>query len=593
MIRKSSFQAERTRFRTEKTFTIFCGPCGNFLVCCVLAFFGSTLVFAQTQPIVIEGGTLIDGTGRGPVPNSVIVIEGSRVKAVGVRGGLTYPPNARVIHAEGKTVLAGLIDGHVHFRPWMNPLWLHFGVTTVYDTGNPTEWILAQRDAVAKGKIKGPRIFSTGIVIDGPEERSNMNHPTERGGYRTHVRTPEEARATVRQLVSQKVDGIKVHEALTPELLKTIVEEARRAGLEIVGHSYNAREAVQAGLKFIEHTDPITIATIRDPAKLREIEEQRIRDPEYMMDPSQFDSLVEYLVREGVYFNPTLAINRYWRIAGPRAKEWEDYVVNFSKNPALAFVPEGERRAWIGTVGARQRMNARQLEQQALRFQRISDFTRRYAAANGKFIAGPDIGGGDHGLVPGLGLHFEMQALVDAGLAPMQAILSVTKWPAELLGKAKELGSLEAGKIADLILVEGDPLADISATRNIRLVMKEGQVIDTTFDPNFVNPMPRTVYVQSLTGPQGPEISAVAPKVALEGDRDLTIEIRGKKFNRRSIVRFDTTDLPTQFVSDFRLTAKISSGLFARIGTYGVTVVNPGSGGGTSNVIYFLVKFRD
>ena len=131
---------------------------------------------AQNQTLVIEGGTLIDGTGRTPIRDAVIVVEGSRIKSVGARGSVSVPPQATVIRAEGKTILPGLIDGHIHFLDFMPPMFLHFGVTTVIDTANPTEWIVAQREALRKGRIKGPRLFTTGWVIDGPIERANMSH---------------------------------------------------------------------------------------------------------------------------------------------------------------------------------------------------------------------------------------------------------------------------------------------------------------------------------------------------------------------------------------------------------------------------------
>src|SRR5688572_24425726 len=124
-------------------------------------------VAGQGQVLVLEGGMLIDGTGRAPVEDSVIVIEGSRIKAVGAKKSLSYPAGARVINAEGKTILPGLIDAHIHFLDFTPQLFLHFGVTTVFDTANPTEWILAQREALRKRRIKGPRMFVTGHVIDG------------------------------------------------------------------------------------------------------------------------------------------------------------------------------------------------------------------------------------------------------------------------------------------------------------------------------------------------------------------------------------------------------------------------------------------
>src|SRR5689334_20941004 len=95
---------------------------------------------AQGQTLVLEGGTLIDGTGKAPIANAVIVIEGSRIKAVGTRGQVTYPANARVIRTEGRTLLPGLFDSHVHIRDYMPPMFLHYGVTTIADTHDPTAW---------------------------------------------------------------------------------------------------------------------------------------------------------------------------------------------------------------------------------------------------------------------------------------------------------------------------------------------------------------------------------------------------------------------------------------------------------------------
>ena len=119
----------------------------------LLAFAGHALR-AQNQTIVIEGGTLIDGNGGAPLANAVIVIEGSRIKAVGPKGAVSYPAGANVVSAQGMTVLPGLIDAHIHSLDFFPPLFLHFGVTTVFDTANPMEWVIAQRDALKKGKMK-------------------------------------------------------------------------------------------------------------------------------------------------------------------------------------------------------------------------------------------------------------------------------------------------------------------------------------------------------------------------------------------------------------------------------------------------------
>jgi len=221
--------------------------------------------------------------------------------------------------------------------------------------------------------------------------------------------------------------------------------------------------------------------------------------------------------------------------------------------------------------------------------QKVRAFIKKYAQAGGKFVAGSDSGTED---VPGLWTHYEMQSLVDAGLTPMQAILSATKWPAELFHLEKELGTIEVGKKGDVIVIAGDPLANITATRNILWVVKDGQVVDTTYDPNFKNPLPRTANVDEAGPEEGPAISTLTPIQARQGDPDVTFRIGGRDFTPRSVVRFDTTNLNTQFVSGSELTATIPRRLLQTPGTYALTVVNPGSGGGASNVVYFLVDFR-
>src|SRR5215831_3730677 len=183
---------------------------------------------AQTQTItVIDGATLIDGNGGVPLKNSVVVIDGSRIRAVGAKSSVSYPAGATVIKADGLTALPGFIDAHIHSLNFFPPLFLRFGITTVYDTANPTEWVIAQREALKSGRIKGPRMFVTGVVIDGPDDSEDR-----RDAYRVHVRTPDQARITARRLLSQRVDGLKVYQHLTPDLLRPIVEEAHKAGTE-------------------------------------------------------------------------------------------------------------------------------------------------------------------------------------------------------------------------------------------------------------------------------------------------------------------------------------------------------------------------
>lgn len=444
---------------------------------------------AQKQVVVVQGGTLIDGNGGPPLKNSMIVIEGDRIRAVGAKGTLASPPGATIVDASGMTVLPGLIDAHIHSLDFFPPLFPHFGVTTVYDTANPTEWIIAQREALKKGRIKGPRMFVTGLVIDGPDGSEDR-----RDEYRTHVATPEEARAAARSLLKQGVDALKVYQHLTPDLLKPIVEEAHKVGTEAVGHSHDAREATAVGLKFIEHTTPIAHATLGDPAKVNAMDARQLRGPEEEMDPALFGPLIDLMVKNGVYFNPTLT--REWIDVHPKRAAWYEQAAALLKSPAYSFIPAARREVWLveaagGKVNWRTASEWRRTEQ-GLR--KVEEFTRRYAQAGGRIIAGPDSGpSSGPANMAGLALHVEMEALVDAGLTPMQALQSSTKWAADLLHKGGDLGTVAAGKIADLVLIEGDPLLDIRATRKIRTVMMNGKILDTSLDPSFRNPIPRPV----------------------------------------------------------------------------------------------------
>ena len=539
---------------------------------------------AQGQVLVIEGGTLIDGTGAAPRQNAVIVMEGDRIRAVGTKGQVPYPPNAKVIQADGRTILPGLFESHIHYRDWMPQMYLRYGVTTVADTANPTAWIIAQREMLRHGVIKGPRMYVTGHRIGGPlpGRTAGIVPNALNGNYVVNARTVEEVRAEVRSLIAQGVDAIKVHDGLTPEMIRAAVDQARELGEEtVVGHQYNGRDSANAGLKYIEHSPPIARATISDP------ERQRMAAPESYMEESLYDPLIELFVRQDVYVNVPLWAGRQFN---PRASTWgwEQLGPELARDPSHAFVPAKERETWFPEHN-QSNLSSQERERRILGMQKVHAFIKKYAEAGGKFVAGSDSGEED---VPGLWTHYEMQSLVDAGLTPMQAILSATKWPSELFHLENEIGTIEVGKKADAIVISGDPLADITATRNILWVVKDGEVVDTTYDPNFKNPLPRTANSDESGPIAGPEVSTLAPIIARQGDPEVTLRIGGRDFDPRSVVRFNTTNLRTQFVSGSELIATVDSRLLRNPGTYAVTVVNPGSGGGTSNTAYFMVDFR-
>src|SRR5215467_7740855 len=226
----------------------------TLLAAALLAAVSFIATGAQAQTIVVRGGTLIDGTGRAPVENSVIVIENGRFRAVGRDGEVAIPSGAQVVDAKGKHVLPGFLDGHCHWEDFLGELYLHLGITTctyiaIFQDG---PWALAQRDGVALGKIRGPRMWVSGQAIGGPRTETDAPDSREWRGNIV-VKTPEEARAAVRAKKEAGYDLLKVNEFISADLLKVIAEEAHKTGLAVTVHSWDAIGTAQAGVDSIEH----------------------------------------------------------------------------------------------------------------------------------------------------------------------------------------------------------------------------------------------------------------------------------------------------------------------------------------------------
>jgi hypothetical protein len=431
-------------------------------------------------------------------------------------------------------------------------------------------------------------LFVSGAAITGPLELSRLNSGPETSGSIVHVNTVEEAREAVRKSAAAGVDIIHTEEALTPELLKAVIEEARKHRLPVLGHVRDIRAATQVGMKYMEHSVPLahSVFQAEDPKKLAEVDWEHVEFPgtEYRMNPKFYGSLIKLMVSSGVFINPTFA--QQWRAVNPRSAEWSVIAAGIAKEPGIEFAPADVREGWSRPP----REPRLPVEQITASFKKVQEFTHQYLQAGGKVLVGTD----SLGLLglQGVAVSFEMQSLVDAGATPMQAIMAATKYAAEVGYKDKELGTVEPGKLADLVVVDEDPLKDVAAVRKVALVVKDGQVIDRTYDPKFVNPIPRTDLTGQLKGPNnGPELSTLSPLIALEGAKDVTIRLAGKRFSPQSLVRFNTTDLKTQFVSDSQLTAVIPNASLQRVGTYVVTVVNRDSGV-KSNLRYFIVNFK-
>ena len=190
--------------------------------------------------LAIVGGTLLDGTGAPPRPGVTILVSDARIDRIGPAATTPVPEGARIVRADGKFVLPGFIDAHVHYRDYYPELLITHGITSVADWGgSPVEWILAQKEGISRGKIYGPRIYTSGETIG--ETRG------EAGGIDGAVKQ-------VRELAARGVDRIDLGYDVSPELVAAVVREAHGLGLSVSGYPLRAREAIEAGLDAIKHT---------------------------------------------------------------------------------------------------------------------------------------------------------------------------------------------------------------------------------------------------------------------------------------------------------------------------------------------------
>src|SRR5262245_10449421 len=449
-------------------------------------------LWGQAKPIVIVGATLIDGTGRAAVDDAVVVFQNGRIQEVGTRGAVVMPRGAEVVVAKGKTVLPGLIDGHCHYWEWMGELYLAYGVTTCPDINNsPTEWIIAQKEGIQKGKIRGPRLWISGHALDGPRPQGMPEQRWQRGSI--IVRTEEEARKAVQEHVSRGMDGFKFLERLAPNVAKAAAEEARRLGKPVIGHSINIFDAVDAGYTSIEHSWAVMFTTVRDVQKRAEIDMNRMTgkvgtvEAHVNMVPDQFDEIIKAMVAKDVHWSPAWATQ--FRALSPRAAEMKKRELAMLKNPRLSYLPPYNLEAVEGYFAGFDKMTPERREAFDKAYKLVQDFARRYVAAGGKMHSGSDPGS----LVPAYALHAELELAIDAGLSPLLAIQSARLMVGKAWGKDKDYGSVDKGKVADLVIVRGDFFNHISATQNVERVFIDGKLVDTSFNPNYRNPIPRTI----------------------------------------------------------------------------------------------------
>lgn len=439
----------------------------------------------RSTAIAFVGVTVIDTTGGPSRPDQTVVVEGDRIVGLGGRRAVRVPRGATVVDGTGKFLIPGLCDMHVHsdvYEAIIPPLYIANGITTVREMSG-AEHLHRWRDRVEAGSQLGPRSIIASPLIDGaPGLWAGLNAVS----Y-LEVTDEPQARAAVRQVVREGADFIKVYSRLSPEAYFAVADEARRQRVPFAGHcpdNVPITEASRAGQRSLEHMWGTWYSTSSREAEIRRaITKIRI-------EPGDYNS----------WFNQVHPLN--WLAAqsfdpGKAARVFAGFVTNRSRQVptliamrAIAMPDEVSRTDWrlkylpAATAGewwwALDELFAAgrgptEVAQHRELFDRQLQLVDEMRRAGVPMLAGTD--SATPGCFPGFALHDELALLVRAGLTPMQALQAATLEPARFLGWQDHAGTIRRGNLADLVLLDANPLDDIRNTQRIRAVVVRGRFI--------------------------------------------------------------------------------------------------------------------
>ncbi len=444
----------------------------NFLILVIgMAFATSAGGQSASRPLVIDDVTVIDTTG-GPVQaHRTVVVRDGRI--VDVYAADFRNKNALRVDGRGKFLIPGLWDMHVHtaFGDWFPkgkevalPLFIANGVTGVRDMGGELDVLQGWRKEIGAGTLLGPRMVVAGPMLDGPKPRFPSS---------VAITTPEDGRRAVDDLKKRGVDFIKLQSLIPREAVFAIADEARKQGITFVGHvpdAVRASEASNAGQKSFEHL--IGIFEGSSP-----LEDEFLKggktEGKFLesYDQARAEKLFALLAKNQTWQCPTLVWERGGNLidetdfaSDTRAK----YVPAYWKDVTWKRFREEILKDNTDDLATRKRFLAKELE--------VVNAMHR---AGIPFLAGTDTAPGVY-IFPGFSLHEELQRFVAAGFTPMEALQTATINPAKFLGMEDRLGTVEKGKVADLVLLEANPLEDIRNTQKIAAVVVSGRYLSRT-----------------------------------------------------------------------------------------------------------------
>ena len=465
------------------------------------AAFAGAAAAAAAAAVAITHVTIIDTTGGPPQPDMTVVVQDQRIVDLGKSDAVHAPAGSRLVDASGKYLIPGLWDMHVHevFGDWIPrdekvvpPLFVANGITGVRDMGGDLDVLKVWRAEIAAGRLLGPRMIIAGPMLDGPVPRFPSSAP---------VATPADARRWVDELTHRGVDFIKIQSLIPRDGYFAAADEAKKLGMVFVGHvpdAVRASEASNAGQKSIEHFTGIFEGCST-------IEDQLIKGPKTLglnvktYDPARAKALIALMAKNQTWQVPTLVWER---------GQWLVDDIDLSHDPLTKYAPAAWKdHTWPMFVSdILKTMDTDPLPVRKKFVQMELDMTLAMFRAGVPFMAGTDTAAGVH-IFPGFSLHQELVLFQRAGLTPMQALQTATLNPAKFMGRTADLGTVEKGKLADLVLLDANPLDDIANTQKIRGVVLAGRY----FDRRALDEMLRGVAKAAAAEPVPAAKSAATP----------------------------------------------------------------------------------
>jgi hypothetical protein len=458
--------------------------CVRILAFAPLATLAAPVAAQEKSPLALTHVSVVNVADGSVKPDMTVLVQGSRIRAVGPTTSVSIPAAAVVVNASGKFLIPGLWDMHVHSAArvsWHFPLLVAYGVTgvrnmhTTADTA--LELIRSVKRRLVTGELLGPRFLANGPLVDGDPS-------VWEGAVR--VRTAAEGRAVVDSLAARGADFIKVYDNVPRDAYFAIADQARRRGIPLVGHvpfRIRPEEAARAGQRTDEHAsglsfgcstraDSIRAESVRFAGRAPSMPFADALVAGFRLERALYDTreasrcaaTIEAYRQNHVAVVPTLVIAR-----NPNYPE-----LILSDTASMRFIPVAVRREWEGLAGPGLGDTLRPLLRPTIpaRLENV----RQVTAAGVLILAGTDLG--NPLLVPGVSLHQELEMLVEAGLTPLEGLRSATLNAAKFLAATDSLGTIESGKLADLVLVEANPLENITNTRKIAAVVLNGRYFD-------------------------------------------------------------------------------------------------------------------